>query len=177
MIANTYDGIHVTTSAQQPVIEVEIPFYVNSRFVRNNLVMNNTRGVQAHALRYETTEETQGSDESGEDRGGITYVERHVKPGADFSLFYLANVPHICMNASHIYPTSIRWPAIADTDLADCSYSKLNYRCGTRQDVSAYRTTSLPASDQINTFSNDNYFYDLSIDAQVCPLDYPPGNY
>jgi hypothetical protein len=173
MLANTYDGVHVTTAKQQPVIEVEVPFYVNSRFVQNNLVMNNTRGVQAHVLRYETVEQTIAVPDVGEERAGVTYVERHVKPGADFALFYLVNVPHICLNASHIYSTTTNYPDPTVDEMVDCSYSKLLYACGTRQAQSAYRQTPPAGGVYFNTTGNDNYFYDLSIDAQAAPLNYP----
>jgi hypothetical protein len=175
MMSNTYDGTHVTTSLQQPVIEVEIPFYVNSRFIKNDLVLNNTRGVQAHVLKYEThLRKTLGEDVVDE-ASTITYFERHVRPGKDFALYYLANVPHIVMLGNFRYQTVAGLGG--EGTLTSCAYGSLRYRSACRQSTSAYREpgiTPVPSNTgSINTYPQDTYFYDLPILAQTYPLNIP----
>jgi hypothetical protein len=178
MMSNTYDGTHVTTALQQPVIEVEIPFYVNSRFVRNDLILNNTRGVQAHVLKYETHLETGETTDVVTEASTITYFERHVRPGSDFSLYYLANVPHIVMLGNFLYTTAVGNPNTGSTYALDtASYGSLRYRAGGRQSTSAYRAagvTPVPiGTSSLNSVPADPYFYDVSVQAQAYPLNIP----
>jgi len=175
MMANTFDGTHVTTSRQQPVIEVEVPFYVNSRFIKNDLVLNNTRGVQAHAVKYESVFANTTPDEFLDERGAITYLERHVRPGKDFSLYYLANVPHIVLLGHFTYNTIVGDPGgITPVDTALASYSSLRYFSAGRQSESAYKNPPLfpspPGSVASNTFPSDTYFYEQTINGQVYPM-------
>lgn len=178
MMSNTYDGTHITTALQQPVIEVEIPFYVNSRFVKNDLVLNNTRGVQAHVLKYEThLETTDVADVVGE-ASTITYFERHVRPGKDFSLYYLANVPHIVMLGNFQYTTAVGNPnQPLSFGLDTAAYGSLRYRNGGRQSNAAYRAagiTPVPSgTSSLNSVPSDPYFYDVSVQAQAYPLNIP----
>lgn len=175
MMSNTYDGTHVTTSLQQPVIEVEIPFYVNSRFLKNDLVLNNTRGVQAHVLKYETHLNKEGTNEDAfQEASTLTYFERHVRPGKDFSLYYLANVPYIVMLGNFLYQ-SVAGQA-STSELTRVAYGSLRYRSACRQSQSAYRepgVTPVLQSGSINTYPQDTYFYDLPILAQTYPLNIP----
>lgn len=178
MMSNTFDGTHVTTALQQPVIEVEIPFYVNSRFVRNDLILNNTRGVQAHVLKYETHLETGEVTDIVEEASTITYFERHVRPGKDFSLYYLANVPHIVMLGNFLYTTAFGNPNTPGTYALDTSaYGSLRYRAGGRQSNSAYRAVGItpvpPNTSSLNSAPADPYFYDVSVQAQAYPLNIP----
>lgn len=179
MMGSTYDGAHVTTSLQQPVIEVEIPFYVNSRFIKNDLVMNNTRGVQAHLLKYESHLSKQTEDDSIEEAGTITYVERHVKPGSDFALYYLANVPHIVLNGNLRYQTV--YGINLEGFLGYASYSSLRYRVASNQEASAYReegVTPIPAgTSSVNTYPQDIYFYNANITDQIYPLNQPSSSF
>jgi len=172
MMTNTFDGTHVTTSRQQPVIEVEIPFYVNSRFIKNDLVLNNTRGVQAHAVKYESVRMyTQGDDQS-EERGSLTYLERHVRPGKDFALFYLANVPHICLLSHFVYDTvtGSQVPLGAPLEINDAAYGSLRYFSACRQSESAYRVSPILSSVAINTYPSDTYFYEQLVESQTYPM-------
>lgn len=178
MMSNTYDGTHVTTALQQPVIEVEIPFYVNSRFVKNDLVLNNTRGVQAHVLKYETHVETTDVSDIVEEASTITYFERHVRPGKDFSLYYLANVPHIVMLGNFLYTTAVGNPLVgASYALDTAAYGSLRYRAGGRQSNAAYRAvgiTPVPGNtSSLNSVPADPYFYDVSVQAQAYPMNIP----
>lgn len=175
MMTNTFDGTHVTTSRQQPVIEVEIPFYVNSRFIKNDLVLNNTRGVQAHAVKYESVILNTNVQEASDERGTVTYLERHVRPGKDFSLYYLANVPHIVLLGHFQYNTIYGDPTnIEGVDTALASYSSLRYFCAGRQSESAYKNPpaypSPPGSVAINSYPSDTYFYEQTINGQVYPM-------
>lgn len=174
MMTNTFDGTHVTTSRQQPVIEVEIPFYVNSRFIKNDLILNNTRGVQAHAVKYESVRNYANVDELTDERGTVTYIERHVRPGKDFALFYLANVPHICLLSHFIYNTitGSRSNGAEPLEVTDAAYGALRYWSACRQSESAYKPDvdpNFPASFSINSYPNDTYFYEQTIEAQVYP--------
>lgn len=173
MMTNTFDGTHVTTSRQQPVIEVEIPFYVNSRFIKNDLVLNNTRGVQAHAVKYESVITNTNVQEAADERGTVTYLERHVRPGKDFSLFYLANVPHIVLLGHFLYNTTVGDPSVG-VDTALASYSSLRYFSAGRQSESAYKNPPFyptpPGSVAFNSFPSDTYFYEQSINGQVYPM-------
>jgi len=173
MLANYYDGVHVTTTKQQPVIEVEIPFYVNTRFLHNNLVLTNTKASPAHAVLYESSVKDKVFDQIAEHQAQMTYVERYVKPGADFSLFYLANVPMIYLNANHLYPTSNS----TNLDIVMSSYSYLRYRAPARQTTSAFRTLAMvPAGSNVyNTYPNDPYFFEMDLSAQGVPLAIPSG--
>jgi len=175
MMTNTFDGTHVTTSRQQPVIEVEIPFYVNSRFLKNDLVLNNTRGVQAHAVKYESVILNTDTSELADERGTITYLERHIRPGKDFSLFYLANVPHIVLLGHFRYTTAVGDPTDpATVAISQAAYASLRYFNAGRQSESAYKNPpgapTPPGSIAINTYPSDTYFYEQSIDAQVYPM-------
>jgi hypothetical protein len=173
MLANYYDGVHVTTTKQQPVIEVEIPFYLNTRFWHNNLVLTNTTASPAHAVLYESSTKFAIFDEVPEHRAQITYVERYVKPGSDFSLFYLVNVPMIYLNTNHLYPTTNS----SNADIAFASYSYLRYRAPARQTTSAYRNlASIPTNSNVyNTYPNDPYFFEMDLGAQGAPLAVPSG--
>jgi len=169
MLSNYYDGVHVTTTKQQPVAEVEIPFYVNTRFLQNDLVLTNTKASPAHCVMYESSQKDTTISGPGIHESKITYVERYVKPGSDFSLFYLANVPLIHLCANHLYSTTVNDSPNQHT----ASYSYLRYRCGARQSNSAFRTSaSMPAGSSVfNTTGNDPYFFELHLDDQGAPLE------
>jgi hypothetical protein len=183
MMTNTFDGVHVTTPRLLPVIEVEIPFYVNSRFIKNDLVLNNTRGVQAHVLRYESTLANATIPEIQQEAGSITYVERHVRPGSDFALYYLANVPHIVLCGNFRYQTVIGSDIPGDfpPDIALSAYGRLRYRARCGQSESAYRElgqTDIPlGTTSLNTYPQDVYFYDKTIQSQIYPLNQPVDTY
>lgn len=181
MMSNTYDGTHVTTTLQQPVIEVEIPFYVNSRFIKNDLVLNNTRGVQAHVLKYETHLDIQEPDDLVDEASTLTYFERHVRPGKDFALYYLANVPHIVMLGNFIYDTVVGEPGSLSYAIDTAAYGSLRYRAGCRQSTSAYRfpgdTFVPPGTTSVTSIPQDTYFYDLPTLSQAYPLNIPADVY
>merc|ERR1712173_8534 len=171
MMTNTFDGTHVTTSRQQPVIEVEIPFYVNSRFIKNDLVLNNTRGVQAHAVKYESVRIYTQASEQAEQRGSVCYLERHVRPGKDFALFYLANVPHICLLSHFRYDTVTGDSEVGSDPLQtnNAAYGSLRYWSACRQSESAFRDFAIATSSAFNTYPCDTYFYEQLIESQTYP--------
>lgn len=158
-MSNFFDGVHVTPSAKQPVVEVEIPFYMNTRFLLNDLVLSNTTSVSAHAVKYE-----HALRPSRQNERSTVHVDRYTVPGSDFALYYLANVPQILLNHVHVYPTQVV-DIGGQVAISEVGYSDLKYLAGNRQPISAYRATGLPGGGPFNTIPNRTYFYDLDAPA------------
>lgn len=170
LLSNFFDGAHVSTAKQQPVLEVEIPFYMNTRFLLNELVLNNTTAVSAHAVRYEDANRA-----SRPNQETACYVERYTVPGSDFALFYLANVPQILLNHTHVYPTQVLDPVGVVKNIL-VPYPDLKYLAGARQPISAYRATGLPGGGAFNTIPCRTYYYDLPAAAIGAEMLSVPGN-
>lgn len=152
-LQNLFDGAHVTTLRQQPVIETEIPFYMNTRFILNDVVANNTSSVSAHCLKFDSVT-APGLHMQNE------VVERFVAPGADFALFYLANVPPLHLNARFPYTTVGLDPDGVQT-LVNADYGTLKYRLANRQEVAAFNDLIPPPGGNNSTIASRNYFWSL----------------
>lgn len=104
---NLFPGSVANSVRHQPVVEAEIPFYVNKRFNLIPQSLGNTSGCEAHsvyvavkndpanAVRQQFDEVPAGQQLSD----NPVRIERWVRPGTDFSLFYLLNVPTIYRNS------------------------------------------------------------------------------
>jgi len=154
ILGNTFDGLHVTTSPNQPVMEVEIPFYMNTRFILNDVVLNNTSGTTAHVVKF-----TEDVPDYPTMVHASPVVERFVAPGTDFALFYLANVPPIYINSNHLYPSvAVYNNGIVEEHLTP--YGDLKFFAGSHQEQTAYETPDGVKS--FNSAPSRPYFYDLA---------------
>jgi len=159
---NLFPGAEATVVVRQPVLEVEIPFYENTRFVVVNNTTNNTTNVSAHALsvlqeRERTPNGTNLPDptvppnynSNASQLETAATIERWVKPGADFALFYLLNAPTIYYNDKFVLRETI--PTYAGDESAGWTagdprpYSDLQYAYANRSESSlpGYRMVTL----------------------------------
>jgi len=174
LLSNQFDGVHVTTTKQQPVVEVEIPFYMNTRFILNDLVFTNTTATTAHLIQFESAHPATIHPQIDENLtdAALTYLDRYTVPGSDFALYYLANVPYLLLNACHLYETRV-----GTTDEPECgtvSYGNLRYMAGGRQEISANNTDF--GNGLANSYVNRTYYYDCSVKSHGKGVTPVPGN-
>jgi len=163
LLQNTFDGAHTNVVKLNPVIEVEIPFYANTRFELNELVFTNTTATQAHVVMWD-----QKSGSRLRPNAEASYLERYTIPGGDFALYYLANAPVICLNNCFKYLSAVTQPGPptgteGTIELVD--YSKLKFLNGGRQEFSSYRVQA-PGTGAYNSSLSRVYFYDVPEEAQ-----------
>jgi hypothetical protein len=177
LLQNTFDGAHTNITKLNPVIEVEIPFYANTRFELNELVFTNTTATQAHTIMWDEAKSNQTRPQAE-----ATFLERYTIPGGDFALYYLANAPLLCLNNALRYVSATIEPLapIADATLSLVDYSALKYLNGGRQEFCAHRDPLSGTGAYSSSFSRV-YFYDVpenSQDAGVVRVDgslFPAG--
>jgi len=177
LLQNTFDGAHTNISKLNPVIEVEIPFYANTRFELNELVFNNTTATQAHTIMWDEAKGNQTRPQAE-----ATFLERYTIPGGDFALYYLANAPLLCLNNALRYVSATVEPLapITEATLSLVDYSALKYLNGGRQEFCAFRNPLSGTGAYSSSFSRV-YFYDVpenSQDAGVVRTDgslFPAG--
>jgi hypothetical protein len=187
---NLFPGSEATVTSRQPILEVEIPFYENTRFEVVNNTTNNTSNVSAHSLSIlQEKERTPGATNlqnvvyntsNGTQLETAATLERWVKPGADFALFYLLNAPTIYYNDKFVYRETV--PAYAGDYAAGWEagppkpYSDLQYIFANRSETSlpGYRIVSLynptlggsyqPASMYVNLDPSLPYYTSVAPD-------------
>jgi hypothetical protein len=155
LLQNTYDGAHTNVSRLNPVVEVEIPFYANTRFELNELVFTNTTATQAHAIMWDQVRPNRSRPQAE-----AAFLERYTIPGGDFALYYLANAPLLCLNNALRYVSATTGAAIPAPGLELVDYSTLKYLNGGRQEFCAFRQPA-PGTGAFNSSLSRVYFYDI----------------
>jgi len=170
---NLFPGSVANSVRHQPVVEAEIPFYVNKRFNLIPQTLGNTSGCDAHSVYVAVKNDPANPvrqnfnvTPSGQQLvDNPVKIERWVRPGTDFSLFYLLNVPTVYRNSKWMIdgiPGEL--PEATNFDLSDgrIPYGSLPVYTANRSETAlpGYRGVNQSADDAIgNRVNTIRYIY------------------
>lgn len=125
-----FSGSHVTSSRQQPAIEIELPYYEPTRFDFVDPYLTNNGCKAAHEV-VATTHRSplDGSNLPQSTAFERRYLSRWICPGEDFQCFYLLNAPIYFNNSQFIFANGddedVRFDSIELARINDFAVSDL----------------------------------------------------